>query len=168
MGCLGAYAGGTRVHTLGYPGTYSRGTRVHTLGVPGYILWGYPGTYSGVSGYILWAHRVHTLGVPGYILWGYPGSYSRGARGCLTDFATSNAHFTHHRARPRPTLAPWCTTGGPPGCPAAESERKDPRPEEKGFVFRKKSILCMVIYTPVIPNGPGFYVESGVPDQIHP
>lgn len=35
---------------------------------------------------------------------------------------------------------PWCTRGLP-ACHAAESTREDRRPEEKSFVFRKKSVF---------------------------
>ena len=48
-----------------------------------------------------------------------------------------NAQSTRHGARPGPILAPSCT-GGPPACPAAESARKDSRPEDKSLVLRKK------------------------------
>ena len=69
------------------------------------------------------------------------------SRGYLPEFATLNARSTRHGAQPEPILAPWCT-GGPSSCPAAESARKDPRPEENSFVFRKsqnfmhKHIIC--------------------------
>ena len=55
----------------------------------------------------------------------------------LVHSTTSNAQSTRHGAGPGPKLAPWCTGG--PLFPAAESARKDPRPEEKSCVFRKKS-----------------------------
>ena len=57
----------------------------------------------------------------------------------LADFASLKAHSTRHGARPGPTLGSWCT-GGSPACPAAESARKDPWPEEKSFVLRKKKV----------------------------
>ena len=59
------------------------------------------------------------------------------SRGYLLDFATLNAQSTRHGARLGPTIAPWCT-GGPPACPPAKSARKDPRSEEKTFLFREK------------------------------
>ena len=49
--------------------------------------------------------------------------------GYMPYFATLNTQGTHHRARRGPTLA--TRTGGSPACPAAESARKDPRPQEK-------------------------------------
>ena len=53
----------------------------------------------------------------------------------------------------RDPLKPWCT-GGAPACPAAESARKDPRPEGKGFVFRKKTILYISnMYTRPVLKG---------------
>ena len=66
----------------------------------------------------------------------------------LPDFSTLNAQSTRDGARPRPTHSPWCT-GGLPACHAAESARKDPRPQDKrSFVFRKKGQFhtCMCMY----------------------
>ena len=51
--------------------------------------------------------------------------------------ATLNAQSTRQGVRQGPTLTLW-RTGGSPACPAAESARKDPRPDEKSFVFREK------------------------------
>ena len=63
----------------------------------------------------------------------------------LPDFATLNAQNTRHGARPGPKLAARCT-GGPPACPAAESARKDSRPEEQTFYSAKKSISYIYLY----------------------
>ena len=71
------------------------------------------------------------------------------SRGYLPDFATLNFQSTHHGARPGPTLALSCTSGSP-ACPAAESARKDQRPEQKSSVFRKqnKTNIYTVVYRP--------------------
>ena len=61
------------------------------------------------------------------------------SRGYLPDYAASDTQSTPRGARPGPTLAPWCA-GGSPACPAAESARKDPRPEEKKSKFCTKIV----------------------------
>ena len=50
--------------------------------------------------------------------------------GYLPEFAAVRAQSTPHGPRPGPALALWCTRWSPV-CPAAESRRKDPGPEEK-------------------------------------
>ena len=57
----------------------------------------------------------------------------------LARFRDFYAQSTHHGARPGPTLAPW-SAHGPPACPAAESARKDPRPEGKKLLRKQNSI----------------------------
>ena len=61
----------------------------------------------------------------------------RPPRGYLPFFATLNPQSTCHGPGPGPTLAPWCS-GGLPACPATESTRKDPRPEEKKSADEQK------------------------------
>ena len=50
--------------------------------------------------------------------------------GYLPEFAALRAQSTPHGPRPGPALALWCTCWFP-ACPAVESTRKDPGPEEK-------------------------------------
>ena len=57
-----------------------------------------------------------------------------------------------HGTRAGPTLAPL--TGGSPACPATESARKDPRPEEKSFLFGKKKVILYIVILRSIPGIP--------------
>ena len=69
--------------------------------------------------------------------------FDNNPRDYLPYFVTLNAHSTRDKARPRPTLAPWCTDG-PSACPTTESARNDPRlePEENSLVLCENKKKC--------------------------
>ena len=68
----------------------------------------------------------------------------------LPDRATLNAHSTRRGARRGPKTFAQCTRG-PPACPAAESARKDPLPEETSWSMRKKKVHFIHAHSWYIP-----------------